>query len=219
MKSFKELNHYEVLNVSFHAEAEEIERAYRETLHTYDKDSLITYSLFSDDQRNDLLQRIDEAYQTLIDPAQRQAYDRLLNNAGFLTAAPSAAASQERSAPPQPAHRPPPVRHRDLYSWVKNKSQEEAVRSLSEGILSKHLLSGSDLKRLRQALGIEIEEIYEKTRIAGSVLKMIEDDTYDQLPADIFLRAFLRSYAEILQLEPKCIVEGYFKAKQTAARL
>jgi curved DNA-binding protein CbpA len=215
MKTFEELNHYDILRIPAYAEGAEIERAYKEALEIYGIDSLITYSLFTDEQRGALLQSIDEAYDTLINPDKRRAYDGALADSGALPTR-AAAPPPEHSAQP-PIARQLPVRHRDLHAWVKNKSQEEAIRSLIEDILSHDLVSGRDLMRLREAFGIEIGEIYEKTRIAGSVLKMIEENRFKELPADIFLRNFLRSYAQILQIEPTRIIEGYFKARQSAA--
>jgi len=216
MKTFEQLNHYDILRIPAGAEDAEIERAYREALEIYGIDSLITYSLFTDEQRGALLQSIDEAYDTLINPDKRHAYDKDLADSGVLPTR-AAARPPECSAPPPPVARQLPVRHRDLHAWVKNKSQEEAIRSLIEDILSHDLVSGRDLMRLREAFGIEIGEIYEKTRIAGSILRMIEEDRFKELPADIFLRNFLKSYAQILQIEPNRIIEGYFKARQTAA--
>jgi flagellar biosynthesis protein FlhG len=217
VKTFEMMNHYDVLRISRRADAEQIERAYREALEIYGGDSLVTYSLFSDEQRGELLQSLDEAYETLIDPDKRRDYDRTMIASGvFAKGLPEPLPESPPSAKPTP--RAVPVRHRDLHAWVKNKSQEEAIRPLIKNILSNERLSGRDLARLREALGIESGEIYEKTRISGSVLKMIEEDRYSELPADIFVRNFLKLYAEILQVDPPRVVEGYFKSKLAAGK-
>ena len=219
MKTFEKLSHYEVLKIPTHADAEAVAHAYREALEIYGNDSMITYSLFSDSQRRSLLQSIDEAYYTLIDNVKRQAYDRTMIAAGIMVSAtPEPAPAPTPNHPPaQPAARMQPVMHRDLHAWVKKKAQEKAVRALIDEVLSRDCISGHDLQRMREAFGIDLAEIYEKTRIAGSILRTIESDRFEALPADIFLRSFLKSYAELLQLEPGRVIEGYFKSKHSAA--
>jgi cytoskeletal protein RodZ len=65
-------------------------------------------------------------------------------------------------------------------------------------------------------LAIEIHEIHAITRISRSILQMIEADRYDSLPAEIYLKQFLKSYAEILQISPLAVVEGYLKLMRQA---
>ena len=40
----------------------------------------------------------------------------------------------------------------------------------------------------------------------------IEEDRYDELPAQIYLKQFLRSIAEIFQIDPEPIIHGYLKS-------
>ena len=60
-------------------------------------------------------------------------------------------------------------------------------------------------------MGIELEEIYEITRINVSILKSIENNQFGRLPPIIYLKNFLKSYTEILQIDSKRIVDGYMK--------
>jgi DnaJ-class molecular chaperone len=75
MRNFAELNFYEILEISIDASPFKIERAYKNALDVYGKDSLLTYSLFSDEERIDIFRRIEDAYNTLIDKTKRTAYD------------------------------------------------------------------------------------------------------------------------------------------------
>jgi DnaJ-class molecular chaperone len=79
MRNFEELNFYEILEISMDASSFKIERAYKNALEIYGKDSLLTYTLFSDEERVDILKRIENAYNTLIDKAKRRAYDASLS--------------------------------------------------------------------------------------------------------------------------------------------
>jgi len=78
MKNFEELNFYEILEISVDASLFKIKRAYKNALEVYGKDSLLTYTLFSDEERVDILKRIENAYNTLIDKTKRTAYDASL---------------------------------------------------------------------------------------------------------------------------------------------
>ena len=85
MKSPLEQDHYEVLEIGRAASLEEIERAYRVVRETYDGDNLALYSMFADRDAAQIRERIDEAYQVLLDPEKRQRYDRF-GRAGVGTA-------------------------------------------------------------------------------------------------------------------------------------
>jgi cytoskeleton protein RodZ len=78
-------------------------------------------------------------------------------------------------------------------------------------MLSKEMISGQELKQLREAYGIEIAEIYAVTKISGDSLKRIEADQFEDLPAEIYVRQFLKAYAEVLQIDSGHVVEAYLK--------
>ena len=80
MKSFDELNYYELLEIHFDATSLEIRRAYRNAVTIYSEDSLLTYSLLSDDDREKILQKIEDAYLTLKDENKKTLYDKTLRN-------------------------------------------------------------------------------------------------------------------------------------------
>ncbi len=78
MKKFEELNFYEILNIPLNASYFEIRQAYKKGLSIYDEDSMISYSFFSDDERAEILKKIEEAFLTLVDDKKREDYDRSL---------------------------------------------------------------------------------------------------------------------------------------------
>ena len=57
MRNFEELNFYEILEISIDASPFKIKRAYKNALHVYGKESLLTYSLFSEEERTHALCR------------------------------------------------------------------------------------------------------------------------------------------------------------------
>jgi len=67
---------------------------------------------------------------------------------------------------------------------------------------------GRYLKKVRQKKGLSLEEISAETRIAINILHLIENEKHERLPAEVFVKGFLRAYAgtvatdsdEVLQL-------------------
>ncbi len=207
MKSFENLNHYELLEIPVNASFFEIRHAYKEVLSIYDEDSLSTYSLFSEDRRETLLKKIELAFNTLVDEEKRAEYDKILLKSGKIDPDELTKTDGKKSIP---IFQPGQSTTKDLfYNKIKEKLKEEDVKAISDEIHSKELISGKDFKRLREAIGIELQEIFEVARISVSMLQAIEENEFQNLPALVYLKNFLKSYADILRLDPKKIVDGY----------
>ena len=61
---------------------------------------------------------------------------------------------------------------------------------------------GETLQKARAARGDSLEEAARITRIPHRYLEALEQENYDILPAPVYARGFLRSYAGYLGLEP-----------------
>jgi DnaJ-class molecular chaperone len=214
MKKFDELNYYEILKIPMNSSYFEIQQAYKDALSMYDQDSVLTYSLFTTEERDEVLKKINDAHATLIDDNKRADYDRMLIDSGQVKAPISFRTKQYRSAL-RSSGRTTADEDR-LQSKVNEKISIESIQNLSREIFSKELLSGNDLKKFREALGIDIPEIHSVTKISISMLNAIEENRFDRLPPDIYLKNFLKSYAKILQLDPQKVVDGYFNTISSA---
>lgn len=62
---------------------------------------------------------------------------------------------------------------------------------------------GETLQRTRLARGVTLEEAERITRIPRRYLEALEQEDYGILPAPVYARGFLRSYASFLGLDPK----------------
>jgi DnaJ-class molecular chaperone len=209
MNRFGELNFYEILGIPLNASYFEIRQGYKEELSIYDEDSVISYSFFSDDERAEILKKIEEAFLTLMDEIKRGEYDRTLVDAGIADASILSKRGQEKPIPLFQTGRS--ADHNALFERVRRRVKEKDVTAISTEILSKEVISGNDLKRLRESIGIKLEEVFEVARIRKSFLRAIEEDQFEELPPMVYLKSFLKSYAELLQVDAQKIVEGYTK--------
>lgn len=209
MKKFGGLNYYEILKIPMTSSYFEIKRAYKDALSLYNEDSIVTYSLFSKEERDKIIEDIENAFATLTNDKKRAAYDQMLVDSGQVETLIPSREKQYSSTPLSSTHES--VNENQLYSRVKEKHLTEDVKSLADEILLKERISGDDLKKLREVVDVKITEIQHITKIRTSVLKAIEKNRFEELPPNTYLRSFLKSYAKILQINPQKIIDGYLK--------
>lgn len=209
MKTFENENYYQILQVPANARADEIKHAYRDALAIYEAESVATYSLFSDEQRERLLQAIETAFDTLINEEKRNAYNQMLIDTGQVDAAFFSRQDQRKSD----AHCGTRTlsNEKRLSQWVQKKADTPEIRQRIEAILSKEMLSGLELKQLREAYGIDIPEIHAVTKISGDSLKRIEANQFEDLPAEIYVKQFLKAYADVLRIDSGHVIDSYLK--------
>ena len=68
---------------------------------------------------------------------------------------------------------------------------------------------GERLREARGRRGASIEDAEQATKIRARYLRALEDERFDVLPGRTFTRTFLRSYAELLDLDARLLVEEY----------
>ncbi len=62
---------------------------------------------------------------------------------------------------------------------------------------------GQFLKKERELRQITLQEVADGTKISIRRLRSIEADQLDDLPAEVFVRGFIRSYAEYIGIDPE----------------
>src|SRR5436189_4571643 len=68
---------------------------------------------------------------------------------------------------------------------------------------------GSSLREARLRQSLDFPEIEQGTKIRGKYLRALEDEQFDLLPAQTYVKGFLRSYAEYLGLDGQLYVDEY----------
>ena len=183
-------DYYEVLNISHNAAPRDIVKAYRETKLIYQPDSLSTYSLYTDEELESLLQQIEEAYSVLGNPEQRQEYDKQF--APFL-----ASKAQLKS------------KHKSILTLSTSDESTPHIQEQSNEKYSLTHISGEKLRKIRESRGIDMDTIAEQTKIAHEYLIAIETEDEASFPAPIYLKSFLKQYAVAIGLDPQVVMETY----------
>ena len=75
------------------------------------------------------------------------------------------------------------------------------------------LTLGEKLKKLRSDKRISLGEVSRSTKIQAVYLEYLEEGSYDKLPADVYVRGFLRSYADFLGVDERIMLKLYNKEK------
>ncbi len=214
MKLFEEMNYYEILKVPVSASVFEIKQAYAKAVALYGEESLVTYGMFSDSQRVKLLRTLETAFLTLIDADQRIAYDAALLARGDIT--PEERIKKE-TRKPEPMIRPgPPIQRKTIRQRVSEKAEDPEIRRLAAAIAQKEVIVGDDFRRIREALGVSRDDVYSVTRISVSIVQAIETDQHDRLPSQLYLKNFLKTYADLLGLPAEAIMRRYLASMPPA---
>lgn len=202
-------NFYELLGIEFGASPFEINRAYKQNYQLYHEDSLVSYSLFSREEREEILANLDEAYSTLIDEKKRFQYDQSLIECGIL----------KEGGEPQNGRRTIGLIS-DSKASTNNtilaiRDELKAMVSSNaviQEILTQDVLRGKDLKRIRDELGVSLEIVREMTKIRTIFLHAIEEDEYEKTPSGMFLKSYVKAYAQSIGLDADSVANRYIKA-------
>jgi hypothetical protein len=68
---------------------------------------------------------------------------------------------------------------------------------------------GNSLREARLRQGLEFPEIEQATKIRGKYLRSLEEEQFDVLPGQTYVKGFLRSYADYLGLDGQLYVEEF----------
>jgi flagellar biosynthesis protein FlhG len=183
MKPLSEQDHYEFLEIPRSASPQEIERAFRLAGETYSEGSLAGYSVFGEGEVSALRERAETAFRVLADADARAAYDASLDAPGT----PEIEATPAIQVTPVPA----PI---EPFEELDEESGD---------------FDGARLRRCRLRRGLELEEIAGITKINPSYLSFIEEERFTDLPAAVYVRGFVSSYASCVGLDPRLVSVSY----------
>lgn len=158
------------------ASLEDLQRAYRRRRALYGSSSLATYSLFAEEERQAVLDALDDAYRRLV---------------ASLPAAP--------------------------------RVEGEPLGSEAAPALDLTATPAAYLRRLRELRGVSLADVSQRTKIRPAVLEALESETFDALPAAVYVRGFILQVARLLGApEPEALAQRYLarvaERREVAAR-
>jgi cytoskeletal protein RodZ len=75
---------------------------------------------------------------------------------------------------------------------------------------------GRYLKKRRESRAMSVEEISRATRIPVLSIERLENDHFDDLPGEVFVRGFLKSYARAVALPMDEVLARYSASRRVA---
>ena len=71
--------------------------------------------------------------------------------------------------------------------------------------------TGDLLRQVREARGLTLEQMANTTKIAIYYLRDLESETYEDLPAKVYVKGYLKQIARLLKLESEPLVRTYIE--------
>lgn len=68
---------------------------------------------------------------------------------------------------------------------------------------------GEQLRLVRESKGISLDYVANTLKISKKYLEALEEDSFNVLPAPIYVKGFLSNYAKFLGLDPKTVLDQY----------
>jgi flagellar biosynthesis protein FlhG len=192
---------YEVLEIDPGASDEEIRRAYKRVREMYASESMVMCGLYAPERLAVVHERIEVAYDVLLDPERRKRNDLELFPEGL-----------PRRTPPTPTGPVAPVRLDETPLGVPlapPPPPEPEITPATE-------FTGQLLRAVREARGIDLTDIAQRTKIAISHLRAIEEERWEVMPALVYLRGFLVEYARTLRLDTARVTRTFLDRYQRA---
>lgn len=189
-------NHYDLLEVPPTASFEDIRRANRRLRDIYGAESVVISGLYDAATLEAVHRRFDLAYTTLMDAAKRKDYDMELFPDGI-------------PAPP-PIEPPPGIL--GVAPRTRPKTEDSialAARPAMPELGADTEYAGALLRQIREARGIELREIAERSKVSMAYLQALEAEAFSKLPAAVYVRGFLVEYAKVLGLDVERVKDSY----------
>ena len=75
---------------------------------------------------------------------------------------------------------------------------------------------GSYLKSERELRGVTLDELHSKTKIPVRHLRSLENNQFDELPEEVFIKGYIRSIAKVIGAQEYEVLSTYMDIKKTA---
>jgi hypothetical protein len=97
------------------------------------------------------------------------------------------------------------------YFHIINREKEEKIKEIVTQIGS---FDGAALKHIRETLNVDLLDISMSSNIQVKHLDNIETQKFEELPKEVYLRSYLKSYANFLALDSDKVLDDYMREYQ-----
>jgi len=77
---------------------------------------------------------------------------------------------------------------------------------------------GERLQEVREARGLSLADLAQETKIPEKLLAALEQDEYPRLSGELYVKSFLQTYARALELDPREVLEPYYRRVDAAGK-
>jgi curved DNA-binding protein CbpA len=228
-----EQTYYEILEISADSGHHEVVAAYERAKAAYSPDSPALYTMFTQEEAEELRRLVEEAFLILGNQAKRREYDLVLKARmkqptaeelpDFVPSSPSgsgASSSASNSVRTQNQSSTHVLERTSDMNAGKDKtvpagfaksriSVYEVNEKLEAEFAAVKDFDGEALKKVRQYKNINIDQMSKETRISRSYLAALESNDYEALPAAVFTRGFVVQVCRILNIDENLAANTY----------
>ena len=86
---------------------------------------------------------------------------------------------------------------------------DDAPVEVEESSATPRPTPGRLLGAQREALGMSVQHVAETLNLTRHFIRSLEEDRYDKLPDEVFVRGYIRSYGKLVNLDPAQLLELY----------
>ena len=208
--SLEKLTLYELLDVAPDASQAEIQKAYLLGVNTYQKSSLPIYGLIFQEERQVMLDRLENAFAVLSDPVRRRQYNTSIGLSWHQI--------QMDRLPPSTVEKPT-LEETNLWSKATSRlghrqtphqtPQEVPAVPREFQSFDYSLSTGRYLKSVRKLKGLTLQGIVDVTKISQHYLEALESEQYERLPGGAYVTYMLGAYAKSLNLNAETVIEDF----------
>lgn len=210
-QDFSEKDYYQILEIQKNASFQDVQQAYFRLKKTFNDGNQAVYSLLDQTFISDSQQLIEEAYAILAHEGKRKLYDENLIRQQVIDKSQVFTYSEPQPAEPIPApHYNIPMPTFEDCQPTKNLltchikapvvKEEKTQSQLAQACKEHDLSDGINIKKIRELIGMGLDEIQNQTKISRYHLDNLEQNNFDLLPQLVYVKGFLRSYLNYLAI-------------------
>lgn len=192
---------YDLLEVTEDASLHDIRKAYEKAKEAYNPSSPALYSIFSQEEAQQLNRMIESAFSVLSHPEKRLEYDqKIFPKKGFISNLDKIVENVDLIEDSIPKTLGQTI----FGTYEINPDFEEKIKNAEN-------FNGEYLQKIRHYKNITLEQLSERSKISKTYILAIESHDFDSLPAKVFVRGFVIQIAKLLKLPEDYVATSFMK--------